>query len=341
MVMPGRSFASGTGYRYGFNGQEKVDEVNGSGNHNTAEFWEYDTRLTRRWNLDPIIKEWESPYSTFAENPILYMDANGLDWYKNEAGAVFWQKGNSANVTFNNEEYSNIGETYTSTSFNNGSVMNISYNQNEIVAFSTTELQSSNSNYFCHGTPSNSDIFNQYYAGVNFDNGQLLPAQNPNIFGRILFNKFRIDENGVLIDNTGYEASWKDKYLYQNVESDINSLQWIEGRPVSPYQVGRANYLKRNSLVGDRLEVHHVGQSHVYNQIIKDYDKRNGPAIILPRYEHQILQTLKGPINVHPRSQLAKDIYDLRRKTNAPSSSLLDLIELNRTLYPQEFIKNK
>jgi hypothetical protein len=44
-----RSFA-GAAYRYGFNGQEKDDEVCGSGNLNTAEFWEYDTRLGRRWN---------------------------------------------------------------------------------------------------------------------------------------------------------------------------------------------------------------------------------------------------------------------------------------------------
>jgi hypothetical protein len=38
-------------YRYGFNGQEKVDEISGVGNHNTALFWEYDTRLGRRWNV--------------------------------------------------------------------------------------------------------------------------------------------------------------------------------------------------------------------------------------------------------------------------------------------------
>jgi hypothetical protein len=37
-------------YRYGFNGQEKSDEIAGEGNHNTAEFWEYDTRTGRRWN---------------------------------------------------------------------------------------------------------------------------------------------------------------------------------------------------------------------------------------------------------------------------------------------------
>jgi hypothetical protein len=43
------------GYRYGFNGQQKDEEIAGKGNHNTALFWEYDMRLGRRWNVDPIL----------------------------------------------------------------------------------------------------------------------------------------------------------------------------------------------------------------------------------------------------------------------------------------------
>jgi hypothetical protein len=29
-------------YTYGFNGQERTDELKGAGNHYTAQFWEYD-----------------------------------------------------------------------------------------------------------------------------------------------------------------------------------------------------------------------------------------------------------------------------------------------------------
>ena len=43
-------------YQYGFIGQEKDDEVSGAGNINAAEFWQYDTRLGRSWNVDPIFK---------------------------------------------------------------------------------------------------------------------------------------------------------------------------------------------------------------------------------------------------------------------------------------------
>jgi hypothetical protein len=60
MLMPGRKYNSNA-YRWGFNGQEKDDEVYGSGNLNTAMFWEYDTRLGRRWNVDPLSKQYPSP----------------------------------------------------------------------------------------------------------------------------------------------------------------------------------------------------------------------------------------------------------------------------------------
>ncbi len=39
----------------GFQGQEGDDEVAGRGNSYTAEYWQYDSRLGRRWNFDPIV----------------------------------------------------------------------------------------------------------------------------------------------------------------------------------------------------------------------------------------------------------------------------------------------
>ncbi len=77
-IMPGRSFNSEQS-RYGFNGQEKDDEVYGSGNLNTAQFWEYDTRLGRRWNIDPVVKPHESSYATFGNSPIHLIDHDGSD----------------------------------------------------------------------------------------------------------------------------------------------------------------------------------------------------------------------------------------------------------------------
>ena len=73
-------------YRYFFNGQEADNEVFGEMSNFTAEFWQYDSRLGRRWNLDWIYKPFASNYAAFANNPILFTDPLGLDtivWYRN------------------------------------------------------------------------------------------------------------------------------------------------------------------------------------------------------------------------------------------------------------------
>jgi hypothetical protein len=65
------------GYRFGFQGQERDDEIAGSGNSYTAEYWQYDTRLGRRWNLDPKPYPSISQYACFANYPIWFSDPFG------------------------------------------------------------------------------------------------------------------------------------------------------------------------------------------------------------------------------------------------------------------------
>ena len=74
--MKERTFANSE-YRYGFNGQEQSDELDQNGNSYTAEFWQYDARIGRRWNIDPVVVESESGYATFKDNPIALNDPNG------------------------------------------------------------------------------------------------------------------------------------------------------------------------------------------------------------------------------------------------------------------------
>lgn len=84
-------------YRFGFNGQEKDDEVAGSGNNNTAKYWEYDTRLGRRWNIDPVVKVSQSSYACLGNNPIIKIDVNGNDDYYNYAGKYVGNDGQKTN----------------------------------------------------------------------------------------------------------------------------------------------------------------------------------------------------------------------------------------------------
>jgi len=48
-----------------------------SGSSYTAEFWQYDSRLARRWNQDPKPNTSISNYATFANNPIIFNDPLG------------------------------------------------------------------------------------------------------------------------------------------------------------------------------------------------------------------------------------------------------------------------
>jgi hypothetical protein len=57
MAMPGRTFGSGL-YRYGFNGHENDNEINGTGNHLSFGDYGYDPRLGRRWNIDPLASKY-------------------------------------------------------------------------------------------------------------------------------------------------------------------------------------------------------------------------------------------------------------------------------------------
>jgi RHS repeat-associated protein len=100
-LMPGRKYNAGE-YRFGFNGQEKDDEITGvTGSHTTAMFWEYDTRLGRRWNLDPKPQIFSSDYSCFANNPILYNDPLGdtirQEGFKQKFLVKMFQKGLQTN----------------------------------------------------------------------------------------------------------------------------------------------------------------------------------------------------------------------------------------------------
>lgn len=74
--MPGRSYQVGSSsYRYSINGQEKTPEI--APNTTSALFWEYDSRIGRRWNVDPKSNVSISPFNCFASNPLYNLDKLG------------------------------------------------------------------------------------------------------------------------------------------------------------------------------------------------------------------------------------------------------------------------
>src|SRR5690606_33753436 len=77
-----RACEEGEDYRFGFNGQEKDNEVKGIGNSLDFSFRIYDSRLGRFLSLDPLARQypWNSPYA-FAENRVIDgRDIEGMEW---------------------------------------------------------------------------------------------------------------------------------------------------------------------------------------------------------------------------------------------------------------------
>ena len=71
----GSSLAIEGNYVHGYNGQEL--DMAWDNNHYTSSHWEYDSRLLRRFNIDPKPTTYLSTYSTFRNNPILFQDVLG------------------------------------------------------------------------------------------------------------------------------------------------------------------------------------------------------------------------------------------------------------------------
>jgi hypothetical protein len=86
MLMPKRH-GSIDSYRYGFQGQEKDDEVKGEGNSINYKFRMFDSRVGRMLSLDPLQKDfpWNSPYA-FSENRVIdKIELEGMETFDPDA----------------------------------------------------------------------------------------------------------------------------------------------------------------------------------------------------------------------------------------------------------------
>ncbi|WP_452601296.1 RHS repeat-associated core domain-containing protein [Pontimicrobium sp. MEBiC06410] len=80
MLLPNRN-ASTDSYRYGFQGQEKDDEIKGEGNSLNYKFRMHDPRVGRFFAVDPLFKSYpaNSPYA-FSENRVIdQIEREGLE----------------------------------------------------------------------------------------------------------------------------------------------------------------------------------------------------------------------------------------------------------------------
>ncbi len=88
--MPGKQYGAGTGYRYGFNGNEMDNEVSGQGNQYDYGFRIYNPRIGRFLSVDPLTKNYPSwsPYPFAMNRPIDGIDLDGLEYLKSSVSKI-------------------------------------------------------------------------------------------------------------------------------------------------------------------------------------------------------------------------------------------------------------
>lgn len=76
---------------FGFQGQERDDEVYGIGNALSFEYRVHDPRLGRWLTLDQDYKATQSNYVFARNNPVIFIDIDGKDdyYYDKKTGALF------------------------------------------------------------------------------------------------------------------------------------------------------------------------------------------------------------------------------------------------------------
>ncbi len=84
MLMPGRKYSAGTGYRYGFNGKENDNEVKGEGNQQDYGMRIYDPRIGKFLSVDPLTGDypWYTPYQFAGNTPIQAIDLDGTEPFR-------------------------------------------------------------------------------------------------------------------------------------------------------------------------------------------------------------------------------------------------------------------
>ncbi|HMX05157.1 MAG TPA: hypothetical protein PKE14_10850, partial [Chitinophagales bacterium] len=98
MLLPGREWQEG--YRFGFGGQEKVDEIHGRGNSINYKFRMHDPRIGRFFAIDPLVGKY--PYNSsyaFSENKVIaWTELEGLETFFAADGTKLGQVGSSTQV---------------------------------------------------------------------------------------------------------------------------------------------------------------------------------------------------------------------------------------------------
>lgn len=233
-------------YRYGLNGQERVDEVSGAGNHSTATYWEYDPRTSRRWNRDPKPDPSISEYATFANNPICYADHKG-DTIKNMYESA---KGNQSKI---NNLQSQLEKNILKGKERKNVKNEISKLKNQLNKYNKVE-----------------ELLKQFKAKVGEEEYNRLDRISYN--GKLINIEIRIENKPYIIN--GYPPKLVDEDAATNVYhlQDKKTKKWVDLNTNKPFEIVLyvANLKSIANEFGDCLYAVHYPQKQ-FEQINMPY----------------------------------------------------------------------
>jgi RHS repeat-associated protein len=171
MILPGRT-STGNDYRYGFQGQEKDDELKGEGNSYDMSARMLDPRVRRWFSVDPLVNKTMDAYGFVYQNPINIIDPTGMegeqviknyspdDWVIGKDGKDVWDENVTSATDLLGRTY--VGKTLEDVKSHYTENNNISYRAYQYLNGGFLEKTDIDSYYNAKVPLAIKDMFNKY-----------------------------------------------------------------------------------------------------------------------------------------------------------------------------------